>query len=184
MCNPLTQPNNKVQNTRNTFNDQEAVLANGFIKCPRWCCLVTGARMCRDFGQGQVLRNECPTVAMVKSWLHAGKRNSTQNKGCHGKQRWRFAQSCLAGAGALIVTLLLLFSVAGRQDTMRDETCCFCLARSRLAVSDWVWHVKRRVCGSRLDHALFSFTSLRLGAALVAFLQHGSYTTALGKAGL
>lgn len=53
---------------------------------------------------------------------------------------------------------------------MIDETSCFYLATSRITISDGVWHGKRVVCGSWLDHAFFSFTSL--GAALVAFLWH------------
>lgn len=71
---------------------------------------------------------------------------------------------------------------------MIDETFSVCLVRNRLAICDLVWNGKRRVCGCWLDHALFNFTSFHLGAALVAFLQHGvtgsGCITALGKDGL
>lgn len=68
---------------------------------------------------------------------------------------------------ALIVALLRFSSVAGRQDSTIDETSCFCLTRSRLGISDWVWHGKKK--GLWQLSGLFSFTSLHLGAALVAF---------------
>lgn len=53
---------------------------------------------------------------------------------------------------------------------MIDETSWFCLATSRITISDGVWHGKSMVCGGWLDRAFFSFTLL--GAALVVFLWH------------
>lgn len=98
------------------------------------------------------------------------------------------ARGAIGSRGNVLLELMLYDTATvfclGREAGHHDR--CFCLATSRITISDGVWHGKRVVCGSWLDHAFFNFTSL--DAALVAFLWHGvtgsGCTTALGKAGL
>lgn len=98
------------------------------------------------------------------------------------------ARGAMGSRGNVLLELMLYDPATvfhlGQEAGHHDR--CFSLATSRITISDGVWYGKRVVCGSWLDHAFFSFTSL--DAALVAFLWHGvtgsGCTTALGKAGL